>query len=158
VLPGPIEFQSTFDGFVCSREVLEARNPTEDAELAAHVERMLKALLPTNSHAAASERVRRALRLLLPAGRGTIEPVAENLGVSPRSLQRMLEREGSSFGAILNELRRELALRYMSDPSHKIGQVAGMTGFQRASSFTRWFCDAFGKPPAMWRAEALEAA
>jgi AraC-like DNA-binding protein len=157
VLPGPIEFQSTFNGFVCSREVLEARNPTEDAELAAHVERMLKAILPTQREAAASERVRRALRLLLPTGRGTIEPVAENLGVSPRSLQRMLEREGSSFGSVLDALRRELALRYISDPSHKIGAVAGMTGFQRASSFTRWFCDAFGKPPATWRAEAMAA-
>ena len=158
ILPGPIQFQSTFNGFVCSRQGLAERNPTEDAELAAHVERMLRAIMPAHAEASASERVRRALRLLLPAGRATIEPVAENLGVSPRSLQRMLEREGTRFGAILNAQRRELALRYMSDPSLRVGAVAGMTGFQRASSFTRWFCEEFGKPPGMWRAEAREAA
>jgi AraC-like DNA-binding protein len=95
--------------------------------------------------------------LLLPAGRATLEQVGENLGLHPRALQRLLEREGRTFATLLNEVRRELALRYLSSSTHQVTAIAQMTGYAAPSSFTRWFCAEFGVAPALWRAEERQA-
>ena len=145
----PIEFDSQFNGFVCSREAMLETNPASNAELADHAERLLGLLMPA-ADPSASERVRQSLRLLLPEEVGAIEQIARNLGMTPRSLQRALQREGESFAALLDDVRRELALRYLGS-SHPIGMVANMIGYRRASSFTRWFNGQFGKSPAEWR-------
>ena len=149
----PVDFSNGFNGFVCAREALQEQNPARNEELAAHAERLLRQIMPPPGTLAVSERVRRSLLLLLPEQRATIDQVAGNLGLTQRSLQRLLEREGASFGVLLNEVRRELAQRYLS-ATHQVGMVANMTGYKRASSFTRWFCGEFGMPPADWRQRA----
>jgi AraC-like DNA-binding protein len=145
-----IDFGDDFNGIVCSREALLEENPGSDSELAAHAERLLGLIAPPPADLP-SEMVRRSLRLLLPEQRPTIEEVARNMCLTPRTLQRLLEREGASFGALLNQVRRELAQKYLAG-SHPIGRVAVMTGYRRASSFTRWFTAEFGMSPAEWRA------
>jgi AraC-like DNA-binding protein len=79
--------------------------------------------------------------------------VGANLGMHPRALQRHLDREGRTFAMLLNEVRRELALRYLASPTHSVGSVAQMTGYATPSSFSRWFASEFGMSPAQWRAE-----
>lgn len=146
----PVDFENGFNGFVCARDSLQERNPAGDEELAAHAERLLALIMPHAEMHSASDRVRRSLRLLLPEQRGTIEQVARDMRVSPRSLQRRLQREGHSFGAVLDEVRRGMARHYLS-ASHPVAQVAHMTGYHSASSFTRWFNAQFGMSPVEWR-------
>jgi AraC-like DNA-binding protein len=55
---------------------------------------------------------------------------------------------------VLNEVRRELALRYLAGSAHNMTAIAQMTGYATPSSFTRWFSAEFGKSPAAWRNEA----
>jgi len=109
-------------------------------------------LVPSPADGSRTERARRAVYLLLPAGRGTLAQVADNLGLHARALQRQLEKEGRTFATLLNEVRRELALRYLASPSHPVTEVAHMTGYASLSSFTRWFTAEFGTSPAAWRA------
>ena len=71
-----------------------------------------------------------------------------------RTLQRSLGNEGRTFAMLLNDVRRELALRYLSSSTHSITSVAQMTGYATPSSFTRWFTAEFDMAPAAWRAEA----
>ena len=146
----PVYFDSEFNGVVCAPEALDEQNPAANQELAAHAERMLTSMMPEPPVPDACELVKRSLRLLLPEHRGSTEDVARNLCMSPRSLQRALEREGQSFGAMLTEVRREFAERYLA-ASHPVGVVASLSGFERASSFTRWFTGEFGMPPSAWR-------
>jgi AraC-like DNA-binding protein len=150
----PVDFHAPFNGFVCANEALVEPNPASDAGMVEHAERLLKFLTPGPSAPAATDRVRQSLRLLLPEQRGTIEQVAGNLGVTPRSLQRLLEREGTSFGAVLNQARRAVAQRLLSTPQ-EVGNVAAMSGFARPSSFTRWFRAEFGMSPSEWRRQAV---
>ena len=149
----PIDFGAGFNGIVCTHEDLEQRNPAGDPGLVAHAERLLELLMPAAAHLTGAEQVRRSLRLLLPEQRGTIEQVARNMCMTPRSLQRLLDREGCTFGGLLNEVRRELAQTYLAD-QHQIGMVANMTGYRRPSSFSRWFFAEFGMSPAEWRRSA----
>lgn len=145
----PIDFDSDFVGIVCPQSALQQRNPAGDTELVAHAEHFLALVAPPRSDSA-GERVRRALRLLLPEQRGTIEDVARHMGTGARTLQRQLNREGQAFAALLNQIRREHALRHLSQ-AHPLSMVAQMVGYRGVSSFTRWFNAEFGMPPAAWR-------
>lgn len=149
----PLAFQSGFNGFACSAASLDAPNPAADSIMARHAQRYLDMLTPEPADGSVRERARRSLYLLLPAGRGTLGQVGDNLGVHPRRLQRLLEKEGRTFATLLNEVRRELALRHLSSSTHQMAAIAQMTGYATASSFTRWFVAEFGMAPAAWRAE-----
>jgi AraC-like DNA-binding protein len=146
-------FESDFYGLVCPTASLDAPNPAAESVMARHARRYLDMLVPEPADGSIGERARRALYLLLPTGRATLDQAADNLSVHPRTLQRALEREGRSFATLLNEVRRELALRYLSSSSHNVTAIAQMTGYAAASSFTRWFVSEFGMSPAAWRAE-----
>lgn len=149
----PLVFDADFNGLVCAESALDAPNPAAESVLARHAKRYLDMLVPEPADGSVTERARRSLYLLAPAGRAVLEQLGTTLGIHPRALQRQLEREGKSFATLLNEVRRELALRYLSSPTHNIGDVARMTGYATQSSFSRWFAGEFGMSPAQWRAE-----
>jgi AraC-like DNA-binding protein len=148
-----IVFDAEFNGLVCTSESLDAPNPAAESVMALHARRYLDMLVPNPADGSIGERARRAVYLMLPAGRGTLEQVADNLGLHARALQRQLEKEGQTFATLLNVVRRELALRYLSSSAHNVTAIAHMTGYSSPSSFTRWFCAEFGVAPAVWRAE-----
>src|SRR5205085_5151045 len=149
----PLVFDADFNGLICAEAALDAPNPAAESAMARHAKRYLDMLVPSPADGSMSERARRSLYLLLPAGRATLEQVGANLGQHPRALQRLLEREGRSFAVLLNEVRRELALRYLASPTNSVGAAAQMTGYATLSSFSRWFAGEFGMSPAQWRAE-----
>lgn len=146
-------FQSDFNGFVCPTASLDAPNPAADSIMARHARRYLDMLVPDPADGSITERARRCIYLLLPAGRATLDQVADNMGLSARTLQRSLEKEGRTFATLLNDVRRELALRYLANSTHSVTAIAQMTGYASPSSFTRWFAAEFGMAPAAWRAE-----
>lgn len=148
----PLIFNSDFNGLVCTSASLDAPNPSAESVMARHAQRYLEMLIP-DAAGSVTERARRALYLLLPEGRATLVHLGNNLGLHPRALQRTLEKEGKTFASLLNDVRRELALRYLSNATHSITAIAQMAGYATLSSFTRWFCAEFGVAPAAWRAE-----
>jgi AraC-like DNA-binding protein len=152
----PLLFDADFNGLVCAEAALDAPNPAAESAMARHAKRFLDMLVPDPADGSVTEGARRSLYLLLPAGRATLDQLAANLGMAPRSLQRQLEREGRTFAILLNEVRRELALRYLASPTHSVSSVAQMTGYATPSSFSRWFAGEFGMSPAQWRAEERE--
>lgn len=156
VFQAQLVFDNAFNGFACSTESLAAPNPTADPLLALHAQRYLDLLLREASDGSIVERAKRSIHLLLPSGRANLDLVGENLGLHPRTLQRLLGREKMSFGSLLNDVRRDLALRYLSGSTHSVSSIAQMTGYATPSSFTRWFCTEFGTAPAAWRAEGRQ--
>jgi len=78
---------------------------------------------------------------LLPHAEATARTVAEQLGLSERTFARRLAAEGLSFGEVLDQLRRDLAIRYLEDDL-QASQIAWRLGFQQPSSFShacrRW--------------------
>ncbi|CAB3805335.1 HTH-type transcriptional regulator VirS [Paraburkholderia caffeinitolerans] len=149
---GPrIEFDSEFDGIVLARQDLDRASPLADASLARYAQELLD-LQPRYGEASLTDNVRRAIHLLLPRGAGTIEPVSERLGLSPRTLQRQLEQRGERFSSLVNEVRASLAARYLAQPRHSVSDISDRLGFSEPSAFSRWFSVEFGQPPSRWRA------
>jgi len=149
-----IEFRSGFDGLVLARGDLDSTNPLADANLAVYAREFLELQSGANGASFGAD-VRRTLHQLLPRGRGAIEQVAQSLGVSPRTLQRQLEQDGETFSALVNVVRRDLAVRFLRDTQRPISQAATALGFSEPSGFSRWFAAQFGKTPTRWRQDGV---
>lgn len=133
---------------------LDAANQAAEPGLAQFAERFVRSL-PNAEGDLLSRDVQKAIYLMLPTGQANIERVAGRVGLNGRTLQRRLAEEGEEFSQLLNEVRRELADRYVANGALPLGRIAGLVGFSRQSSFSRWFSGEFGRPPARWRADAL---
>jgi AraC-like DNA-binding protein len=81
-------------------------------------------------------------------GEPALGAVAAKLHMSPRSLQRRLRDEGTSFARVLSGLRHDLALRHLRNPQITIGDVAFLLGFSEVSAFHRAFKRWTGRTPA----------
>ncbi|WP_296224259.1 AraC family transcriptional regulator [Ralstonia sp. UBA689] len=146
----PVVFDSDFNGIVCAAADLETPNPAADPALVRYAESLAEPL-NMSGPAAVVQEVRRAVYLLLPLERTSVEEVAEHLHLSVRTLQRQLESAGATFSELVEEVRHNLAIRYMANPSYRIGRVAALLGYTRQASFTRWFVAHFGMTPRAWR-------
>jgi AraC-like DNA-binding protein len=74
--------------------------------------------------------------------------------MSERTLARKLSDEGLNFTEILQELRRDLAARYLDDHKLHISKIAWLLGFNEVSSFTHTFKRWTGKTPSQMRTAA----
>ena len=87
---------------------------------------------------------------LLPHGEAQAKTVAQKLSLSERTFARRLAAEGLSFGEILDQMRRDLAIRYLEE-NLRASQIAWRLGFQQPSAFShacrRWT----GKSPSEFR-------
>ena len=132
------------------RDTLERPNPNADPALARTILRHAEALLaarpePVASH---SDRVRAILTSGLGDGDVTLARVARMLKMSERSLQRRLADEHVTFDGLLDDLRRQLATRYLADPTIGISEVAYLLGYSEPSPFHRAFKRWTGTTPA----------
>jgi AraC-like DNA-binding protein len=96
-------------------------------------------------------RVENAISSLLPHGRVLVEDVARSLGMSERTLARKLSDEGLNFTEILQQLRRDLAVRYLNDRKLHVSKIAWLLGFHELSAFTHAFKRWTGKTPSQTR-------
>ena len=146
-----VEFGHDFNGIVCARTDLARANPEADPELARLARRLLDAQ-PPGAKAAYASQVREIVVLLL-AGGCSIDRVAQHMGVDRRTVHRRLAREGHTFTAIIDAVRRQLADRYLLDRGRKLGEVASLLGFSGASGFSHWYRKQYGVKPSAARAK-----
>jgi AraC-like DNA-binding protein len=97
-----------------------------------------------------SHRVRQYLAGCLPTI-PTIEVVAQDLHFSVRTLCRRLSAEGTTFQAIKDELRRDLAIQRLMRSSDAIGAIAYDVGFDDPTAFHRAFRHWTGSTPQAYR-------
>jgi AraC-like DNA-binding protein len=148
----PIHYGHPFNGLVVSDEWMRRPLPGADDGLHRVLLPIVRAALgrvPAPTRAAATS-VAQALTELLEAGDKPLQQVvARRLGHSTRSLRRLLEQEHTTFGAILDETRRNLAQAQLLD-GQRIDTVALELGFESTPAFVRAFRRWVGMPPAAW--------
>ena len=104
--------------------------------------RYLDSQLP-RGRAALTVQVRQAVEALLGTGTCNHQEVARALYMHPRTLQRRLREEGTTFEAIKDEARQDLAQRYLAQPDVPLTQITALLGYSEQSalgrSCRRWF-------------------
>lgn len=89
-----------------------------------------------------------ASRTQAPAlGRGVHRQVARELGIGPRALQSRLRAERTSFQLLLDEARRETALREFAEGRSSLSELAFLLGYSEQSAFQRAFKRWTGSTP-----------
>jgi AraC-like DNA-binding protein len=79
--------------------------------------------------------------------------VAQALHMSPQTLRRHLREEGSSFQALKDDLRRDLAIYHLGRADLSIQAIAEQLGFSEPSAFHRAFKKWTGLTPGAYRAQ-----
>ncbi|WP_035490882.1 AraC family transcriptional regulator [Paraburkholderia atlantica] len=151
----PVTFNSEFNGIVCAAEDLDRPNPNADPELVRYAESLANPLNMSEPNSIVLD-VRKTIYLLLPIEQAAVDQVASYLHLSVRTMQRQLGMAGTSFSDLVDEVRRELAARYLTNRRYPIGRVAMLLGYPRQSTFTQWFTARFGTSPRAWRNKQLE--
>lgn len=149
----PITFGARFTELVLEDAVLGAPLSGADPHL-------LAILLQTAEeqrrvvHPSVTERTRGVLRRALSTDDAQLEAVAKRLGKTARSLQRDLKDEHQTFQELRDQVRQELADRYLRQ-GLTLAEVSFLLGFSEPSAFFRAFKRWTGLTPFERRASLI---
>lgn len=128
---------------------VSAADPSLSRIVTAHAEQLLAVSQRPQENI--TTLVRRKLAEGMAHGLVSLRSVARQLNLSERSLQRRLDDQGTCFADLMDEVRRELARRYIADQRLALGEVAYLLGFSEPSAFHRAFKRWTGMTPAAAR-------
>ena len=153
----PVRFGQTWCGFEISCRLADRRIQSADPETRRIAAKYLESnyLPPT---ASLSERVAELTRRLLPTGQCSVDAIANQMAMHPRSLQRRLTAEGVQCQDLIDRERRALAARYLAEPGLHLSQIAGLLGYAEQSTLNRSCRRWFAKTPRQYRAGLLGTA
>lgn len=152
VLRCPVDFMQPADCWVLPKHVTELRIVSEDRRLLHILEKHADDLLAERQDAVGLRGlVEGRLLSMLPSGKVQAALVAEQLGMSERSLRRQLAQEGTSFAEVLDRLRQRLAQRYLDDPTVSLQQIAWLLGYSEIGAFNHAFKRWTGTSPGRAR-------
>jgi AraC-like DNA-binding protein len=151
----PVEVGAEWNGFAMSRETwrlpMRRRDPILLSVLERHAEDVLTRRPRSDD---AVEQVRHALARGLTSGEGAIAPIARSLALTPRTLQRRLAASGTTFQRVLEETRREAAIRHLEHSELSIAEIAFVLGYSEPAAFHRAFRRWQGATPRDFRARS----
>ena len=143
----PVTFGAARTQLVLPAALLEAHLVSSDPRLLAILTRAADELGRTvTTDPTLTAQVKRVLRETLRSDDATIDHVARKLGLTGRSLQRRLKDEGTAFQTAREDVRRELAQRYLDD-GLSIAEISFLLGFSEPSAFFRAFKRWTGQTP-----------
>jgi AraC-like DNA-binding protein len=151
ILNCPVKFQSTESELVVSRASLDQPSIHANPEIAVvhqqHAERHPADL----EDQSVTRKVKTILMAQLDRGPSVLSEVACSLYMSPRTLQRRLAEEGTSFSETLDSLRRDLCLQHLERRGPALAEIAYVAGFSDDSAFNRAMRRWTGQTPLQYR-------
>jgi len=132
---------------------------TRNAELLSAIGAQLETELQARKTSAdVGEQVKHTLKRSLAGKRPTLQNIAQELGLSTRTLQRRLTDADITFQQLVEGTRRELAHLYLRQSTVELKGVAFLLGYEDANSFFRAFQGWEGTTPGEWRTQLRTAA
>ena len=152
----PVVFDATWTGIEFLAEYLDVPLPAAQPDARRYLARHAETLLDKGAARAAGpssvlDEVRRKVEEQLLSGVPSAQMVATQLGMSPRTLQRRLEAEGTTFSALVDSTRRGRALQLLAEPGLTAQEVAFALGYSEPRAFHRAFRRWTGMSPGEYR-------
>ncbi|HEY8571431.1 AraC family transcriptional regulator [Phenylobacterium sp.] len=157
--PHAAEYERIFQSpvtFNSDRNAMEVHEAAANLRIPATMNRYVFGVLSERAEALLRElesarstrgKVEKLLMPVLHKGEVNMDAIASELGMSRQTLFRKLRAEGVTFVGVLDELRRTLALHYLSGKKVSVNETAYLVGFSDPSAFSRAFKRWTGKPP-----------
>jgi AraC-like DNA-binding protein len=146
----PLVFDAEQNAMIFAADWLNHRLPGTDPELRRLLLNQIDALEARHSDDFPGQ-VRSLLRTALVTGQARSDQVAALFSMHSRTLSRRLNDFCTSFQALLDEGRFEIARQMLEDSRTEVNQIAMALDYADASAFTRAFRRWSGTTPAQWR-------
>ena len=160
----PVEFSQPANELRFSRHLLEEhptyRNPITVKMVSGLCERLLDEIAATRAHEAEADGAAHAsaistqvARLLVedPGRFEDMETIAARMSITSRTLRRRLQAEGTSYLAVLADVRCTLAKQYLRTTRMNTEDIAEALGFSEAANFRHAFRRWTGRRPGEFR-------
>lgn len=148
----PVTFDAPENAVILHKDLLATRlrqpDPLLRKTLEAHALSQL-ALLDTDTDL--TSRVKQGIQKQLAGGVTRQDLIAEELGMTSRTLQRKLSQEGASYQKLLDDVRQQMAEDYLRNTEMSIPEIALRLGYSETTSFHRKFKAAAGQTPGDYR-------
>jgi AraC-like DNA-binding protein len=147
----PVRYEQAANQMIFDSKWLDAPPKLGNRTTYAAVEKLCDELL---SDLALRTGVAGKIRMILlrdMANRPTFAAIARLLGVTTRTLRRQLHHQGMSFRQLVDELRAQVAVKYLRETNMTNEDVAYALGFSDASNFRHAFLRSTGKAPSEFR-------
>jgi AraC-like DNA-binding protein len=152
-------FNSNFSGLVFDRKYLELpilnANPNLFSLFENHAQSILKGLKSDNS---LKEKIKKEILFGLKGEEPNLPMIAKNLGIGVRSIQMKLKEEGVTFQQLLDEIRKDLALKHLKEDKLSTTDISYLLGYSEPSVFFRSFKKWTGQTPTFYRKSNLMVA
>ncbi|WP_197484010.1 AraC family transcriptional regulator [Halioglobus sp. HI00S01] len=150
----PLKFEQARNCILWSRDLMQreipSRNPAATQMAIRHCETLIA---DEEGSGGIAEQVR--TRLVQQPGRyPPLAEVAADYDMSESTLRRALTAEGTSYQLLLNDVRRKLAIEYLTTSRLKLEEIAVLVGYTDLSNFRRAFKSWTGEAPLAYRRRA----
>jgi AraC-like DNA-binding protein len=155
----PVLLGQEANELVLIRSSLDAPLPLADPDLRAAFELHADAQLARLPSAETiRSRVRKLTAAALAEGKIGMDGIAKKLHMSVATLRRRLREEGTTHSQILDDLRFEMAKRYLRRSDVAVSEIAYSLGFSHVNAFHKAFKRWTGCAPIEYRARVRAAA
>jgi AraC-like DNA-binding protein len=146
-----MQFGAPVSSMTFPAEVIDRPLPASNRELAHMHDGVLSDVIGKLQRDDIVSRTKSAIIDNLPSDDFTAEKVANSLHMSSRNLQRKLAAENTTFRALVEVIRQELARSYLTDSDSTLQDIAFLLGFSSQAAFTRAFKRWTGHTPQEYR-------
>jgi len=150
----PVSFSAELSAIEIDAKDLDLAIHDASSQLRALAEDYLD-LRHADPRAPLSTRVRLVIQRSLGTGAASYKDVSATFAVHPRTLQRQLKQEGTTFERLKDEARAQLARGYIANADLPLSHVAALLDYSEQSALTRSCRRWFGRTPRGLRAERL---
>lgn len=146
----PLIFEAGHNAITFSSNWLDMGVFQPEPWLYGHFSRQVE-LIRENSVDGLIARINAALLRQLGSDRCTLEGIADEFHMHPRTLNRRLLDAGTSFRELHRQIRHRMACQLLSETRSSIMTIATLLGYSGTTAFNRAFSEWEGTPPASWR-------
>ena len=151
----PVSFNCAANALYVSRETLRTSLLHRSEQLHQMAEEYLN-VQPPSPDGLVATRVETAIRKTLGTDSCNRESVSRAMAMHPRTLQRRLKQENTSFDEIRDRIRRETVEHCLRHTNMPLSQVAGLVGYAEQAILSRSCQRWFGQSPRRIRKAASE--
>lgn len=148
-----LQFDHDFNGILINKAVLDVPLGKSNQEIHLLLCKQAEQQISKLVEQLPVETITQFISNQLPLGVPDIADAASSLHMSVRTLQRKLAEHELSFSGLVDSIRQDLAIRYLTDTETKAIYISQMLGFSEQSAFQRAFKRWTGQTPKQYRDE-----